>query len=68
MKEYIRPVRIVRFLEISRVNSVVPDKYRLGLQPMSKLEVMENSSLNTMNGTIISLTVTIHCQTEGRQH
>ena len=31
-----KPIRHIKFLEISRVNSILPDKYQLGLQPIKK--------------------------------
>ena len=31
-----KPVRNVKFLEISKVNSMLPDQYQLGLQPIRK--------------------------------
>jgi hypothetical protein len=34
-----KPIRHIKFLEISRVNSILPDKYQLGLQPIKKKEV-----------------------------
>ena len=33
-----KPTRNIKFLEISRVNSILPDKYQLGLQPIKKKE------------------------------
>jgi hypothetical protein len=35
-----KPIRNIKFLEISRVNSILPDKYQLGLQPIKKKEVV----------------------------
>ncbi len=34
-------MRNIKFLEISRVNSILPDKYQLGLQPIKKKEIVE---------------------------
>jgi hypothetical protein len=37
-----KPIRNIKFLEISRVNSILPDKYQLGLQPIKKKETVSN--------------------------
>ena len=34
-----KPIRNIKFLQISRVNSILPDKYQLGLQPIKKKEI-----------------------------
>lgn len=34
-----KPTRNIKFLEVSRVNSILPDKYQLGLQPIKKKEL-----------------------------
>lgn len=33
-----KPVRNIKFLEINKVNSILPDQYQLGLQPIRKKE------------------------------
>lgn len=33
-----KPVRTIKFLEINKVNSILPDQYQLGLQPIRKKE------------------------------
>lgn len=35
-----KPIRNIKFLEISRVNSILPDKYQLGLQPIKKKDTV----------------------------
>jgi hypothetical protein len=39
IKEISKPIRNMKVMEISRVNSVLPDKYQLGLQPIRKKEM-----------------------------
>ena len=38
-----RPIRNIKFLEVSRVNSILPDKNQMGLQPIKKKEPAESS-------------------------
>ena len=42
IKEISKPIRNMKVMEISRVNSVLPDKYQLGLQPIRKKEGSES--------------------------
>jgi hypothetical protein len=37
-----KPTRNIKFLEISKVNSILPDQYQLGLQPIKKREAVIN--------------------------
>ena len=36
-KEFSRPVRNVKYLALSQVNAVLPDKYHISLQPMEAM-------------------------------
>lgn len=35
-KSFSKPTRNIKFLEINKVNSILPDQYNLGLQPIKK--------------------------------
>jgi len=47
-----KPVRHIKFLEISRVNSILPDKYQLGLQPIKKKEVIPEIALRPQTARV----------------
>lgn len=64
MKEISKPVRNIRFLEISRVNSVLPDRYQLGLQPIRK---KEPEQLIVRNQSQQITRISSHCQTDSRE-
>jgi hypothetical protein len=49
---------------MSRVNSILPDKYQLGLQPIKKKEIVSN--YETVIKHPISFKVTSDCQTENK--
>ena len=51
----------MKVLEISRVNSVLPDKYQLGLQPIKKKEMSD--SIITRNASSV-IKVSCDSQTE----
>ena len=61
-KEVIKPVRNFRFLEISRVNSVLPDKYQLGLQPIRKKEQQSEMPFSKSSSSILKISNL--CQTD----
>ena len=58
-----KPIRNIKFLEISRVNSILPDKYQLGLQPIKKKEMAVELGNKPL---LVSTRVGIECQTDPR--